>query len=183
VPEDRFCANCGRPVQETAAVPTPEADVPVPPPAESTPQSEDRSAPPQAPQTSPGDQIGYQIGAGIVSALRVTTRVGRSSWPWAGSTISPDVSGESPSARGLQLPVGDRRRHRYLPAPSLTIDNALCTELRLSRVLRTSALRSSKTTDAKLSKPTDPPDGAAVGRGSRLSVGRRCTLRPWRPDA
>jgi hypothetical protein len=141
VPEDRFCANCGRPVQETAAVPTPEADVPVPPPAESTPQSEDRSAPPQAPQTSPGDQIGYQIGAGIVSALRVTTRVGRSSWPWAGSTISPDVSGESPSARGLQLPVGDRRRHRYLPAPSLTIDNSLCTELRLSRVLRTSALR------------------------------------------
>jgi predicted amidophosphoribosyltransferase len=31
-PEDRFCPNCGRPVHQTASVPTPEADVPVPPP-------------------------------------------------------------------------------------------------------------------------------------------------------
>jgi hypothetical protein len=30
--EDRFCPSCGRPVHETAAVSTPEADVPVPPP-------------------------------------------------------------------------------------------------------------------------------------------------------
>lgn len=30
--EDRFCAGCGRPVHHTAHVPTPEADVPVPPP-------------------------------------------------------------------------------------------------------------------------------------------------------
>lgn len=30
--DDRFCPNCARPVQETAAVSTPEADVPVPPP-------------------------------------------------------------------------------------------------------------------------------------------------------
>ena len=30
--EDRFCPNCGRPVHETAQVPTPEANVPVPPP-------------------------------------------------------------------------------------------------------------------------------------------------------
>ena len=29
--DDRFCPNCGRPVHETAHVPTPEADVPVPP--------------------------------------------------------------------------------------------------------------------------------------------------------
>jgi hypothetical protein len=49
--EDRFCANCGRPVQETAAVPTPEADVPVPPP----PQGEDRPAPPQALHMPPGE--------------------------------------------------------------------------------------------------------------------------------
>jgi predicted amidophosphoribosyltransferase len=27
-----FCPGCGRPVHETAHVPTPEADVPVPPP-------------------------------------------------------------------------------------------------------------------------------------------------------
>jgi hypothetical protein len=31
-PEDQFCQNCGRPVHRTASVPTPEADVPVPPP-------------------------------------------------------------------------------------------------------------------------------------------------------
>jgi hypothetical protein len=31
-PEDRFCQVCGRPVHQTAQVPTPEADVPVPPP-------------------------------------------------------------------------------------------------------------------------------------------------------
>ena len=30
--EDRFCPSCGRPVHETAALSTPEADVPVPPP-------------------------------------------------------------------------------------------------------------------------------------------------------
>ena len=30
--DSRFCPNCGRPVHETAHVPTPEADVPVPPP-------------------------------------------------------------------------------------------------------------------------------------------------------
>jgi hypothetical protein len=30
-PEDRFCPGCGKPVHETAVVPTPEADVEVPP--------------------------------------------------------------------------------------------------------------------------------------------------------
>jgi uncharacterized membrane protein YvbJ len=31
-PEDQFCPHCGRPVHETARVPTSEADVPTPPP-------------------------------------------------------------------------------------------------------------------------------------------------------
>src|SRR5215218_3228767 len=31
-PEDQFCQNCGTPVHQAATVPTPEADVPVPPP-------------------------------------------------------------------------------------------------------------------------------------------------------
>jgi uncharacterized membrane protein YvbJ len=30
--DDRSCPNCGSPVHQTAQVPTPEADVPVPPP-------------------------------------------------------------------------------------------------------------------------------------------------------
>jgi len=42
-PEDRFCPNCERPVHRTATVPTPEADVPVPPPK----QPGDAAAPPQ----------------------------------------------------------------------------------------------------------------------------------------
>ena len=29
--EDQYCSNCGRPVHQTARVPTPEADIPVPP--------------------------------------------------------------------------------------------------------------------------------------------------------
>src|SRR5215208_440522 len=41
-PEDRFCQNCGRPVLQTAQVPTPEADVPVPPP----PQQEEAGTQP-----------------------------------------------------------------------------------------------------------------------------------------
>src|SRR5215213_7535412 len=40
--DNRFCPNCGRPVHETAAVSTPEADVPVPPP----PQQEEAGAQP-----------------------------------------------------------------------------------------------------------------------------------------
>jgi len=30
--DDRLCPNCGSPVHQTAQVPTPEADVPAPPP-------------------------------------------------------------------------------------------------------------------------------------------------------
>src|SRR5215204_920269 len=51
-PEDQFCGNCGRPVHATAHVPTPETDVPVPPPPQ---QAEDRSVPPQAPQPRSGE--------------------------------------------------------------------------------------------------------------------------------
>ncbi len=46
-PEDQFCAGCGRPVHTTAHVPTPEADVPFPPPqqAEVGPQSQQQQYP------------------------------------------------------------------------------------------------------------------------------------------
>jgi uncharacterized membrane protein YvbJ len=39
--DDLFCPKCGKPVHETAAVPTPEADVAVPP----LPQQDTRDAP------------------------------------------------------------------------------------------------------------------------------------------
>src|SRR5215203_1909619 len=56
-PEDQFCGNCGRPVHATAHVPTPEADVSVPPPpqqADATPQSP--QAPEQMAAPTPGPQ-------------------------------------------------------------------------------------------------------------------------------
>ena len=53
--EDQFCTGCGRPVHATAHVPTPEADVPVPPPAPSSqeapvspPQEQQQPSEPQA---------------------------------------------------------------------------------------------------------------------------------------
>jgi hypothetical protein len=49
-PEDRFCQNCGTPVHQAATVPTPEADVPVPPP----PQRSGGSA--ASPQQAEGTQ-------------------------------------------------------------------------------------------------------------------------------
>ena len=55
--DSRFCPSCGRPVHETAQVPTPEADVNVPPPPEQTagtgaPQT--AAAPQAAPQQRRG---------------------------------------------------------------------------------------------------------------------------------
>jgi hypothetical protein len=54
-PEDRFCQNCGRPVHQTAQVPTPEADVPVPPPPQQeagTQPLEQADAQPREPWTT-----------------------------------------------------------------------------------------------------------------------------------
>jgi len=55
-PDDRFCPNCGKPVHETAVVPTPETDVPLPPPPQ---QSAEATPPPvkwveSRPATGPG---------------------------------------------------------------------------------------------------------------------------------
>jgi hypothetical protein len=55
--EEQFCPNCGRPAHETAHVPTPEADVPLPPPPQAetggiaSPPPEQAGAPP--PQGQP----------------------------------------------------------------------------------------------------------------------------------
>jgi zinc-ribbon domain len=46
--DEQFCPNCGRPAHETARVPTPEADVPLPPPpqAETGGDAKDIASPP-----------------------------------------------------------------------------------------------------------------------------------------
>jgi hypothetical protein len=64
----RFCPECGQPVHETAHVPTPEADVPVPPsPGQSSagytqPRTE---APPQ----QQGSMVGRSFGAGFGASI------------------------------------------------------------------------------------------------------------------
>ena len=63
-PEDRFCPSCGRPVNRTAHVPTPEADAPVPPP----PLQAQRTAPPEA-SFSIKEMVVLGVGAGVFTLL------------------------------------------------------------------------------------------------------------------
>jgi hypothetical protein len=65
-PEDQFCGNCGRPVRTTAHVPTPESDVPVPPPPQ---QAEARFVPSQASQTQSSQEQGRSAPRGPVWGL------------------------------------------------------------------------------------------------------------------
>jgi hypothetical protein len=76
--DDRFCPNCGRPVHETAAVSTPEADVPVPPPPQQeagTQPLEQAEAQPRGPWTTGRLALGclgvffvvFVVGAGLAA--------------------------------------------------------------------------------------------------------------------
>jgi hypothetical protein len=67
-PEGRFCPTCGRPVHRTAHVPTPEADVPVPPP----PQQAQGIAPPQQESFSINEMVILGV-AGAVFTLITTS--------------------------------------------------------------------------------------------------------------
>ena len=58
-PNDVFCANCGKPAHQTAAVSTPEADVDVPPP----PTQQADAAPSFAP--GPGESSKPRISLGM----------------------------------------------------------------------------------------------------------------------
>ncbi len=65
--EDNFCSDCGRPVHQTAHVPTPEADVPVPPP----PQQARGAAPPRAEAPAPQAPGGRRGRTVLVGCLAV----------------------------------------------------------------------------------------------------------------
>ena len=96
MPEDaRFCGSCGKPAHQTAAVATPEADVPVPPPPDplaSAPPSGTRQASGETtgpkfalaavflvvlvvgtmqglPSATPGETLAFQLGESSVSAV------------------------------------------------------------------------------------------------------------------
>src|SRR5215213_234827 len=64
-PEDRFCSNCGRPVHLAAQVPTPEADVSVPPPQQARRLDEPSG---QAP-FSIKEMLVLGLGAGVFTLL------------------------------------------------------------------------------------------------------------------
>jgi hypothetical protein len=53
--DDRFCSNCGKPVHEAAYKPTPEVDVPIPPPPRQA--WDTTSATPQPAQTADSSEF------------------------------------------------------------------------------------------------------------------------------
>jgi uncharacterized membrane protein len=66
--EDRFCPNCGQPAHEAAHVPTPDADVGVPPPSGPSAvgsASQQAETPPQQQGTWVGRGFGGGFGASI----------------------------------------------------------------------------------------------------------------------
>jgi zinc-ribbon domain len=92
--EDQFCANCGRPVHATAHVPTPEADVSVPPPQ----QAEDHSVPSQAPQAQSSEEELRSTNRGPTRAMLVVFLVLGIGVPvqempaaWAGKGIGDQI--------------------------------------------------------------------------------------------
>jgi hypothetical protein len=64
----RFCPECGQPVHETAHIPTPEADVQLPPPPG---QSSASYNPPrtEAPPQQQGSMVGRSFGAGFGASI------------------------------------------------------------------------------------------------------------------
>jgi zinc-ribbon domain len=95
---DHFCPNCGRPVHQTAHVPTPEADVPVPPPPR---QRAEGTAPPPpqagAPITQqPRSRRRLLVGLGALGAVIVVGLVATLTYPTLGGSPSEEVAAEKP---------------------------------------------------------------------------------------
>jgi uncharacterized membrane protein YvbJ len=58
---ESFCQNCGRPTHETAQIPTPQANVPTPPPPQQSGYQ----------RSGPGVWSGVKIGVGIFIVLPI----------------------------------------------------------------------------------------------------------------
>ena len=72
LPEDsRFCPNCGTPIQEAAHVPTPEADVSIPPPPQQQAWETTRPTPQQAAPQPPGRSTANKIFVGCTGLVVV----------------------------------------------------------------------------------------------------------------
>jgi hypothetical protein len=90
VPDNKFCGNCGSPIHATARVPTPEADVPTPPPPQhhqpTTEVGRETRGPMLAlvgvflvlgigktamemPSAGSGESMAYRLGVGVGAAI------------------------------------------------------------------------------------------------------------------
>lgn len=96
MPEDQFCAGCGRPAYATAHVPTSEADVSVPPPPQ---QTVDSSVLPQVAQAQSDEEL-------VRSVTRANLSSGSAREGWAHFCIGwrLQISFES----GIEEVVGHR---------------------------------------------------------------------------
>jgi hypothetical protein len=105
--EDRFCPSCGRPVHETAAVSTPEADVPVPPPPSQRTEGGDAPQAEPPPQRSTANKLVLFgcLGIGLIVVLLALV-VGLALVGSSGSGGSGSAGGGANSQNGAGPDLG-----------------------------------------------------------------------------
>ncbi len=113
-PVQQFCGSCGRPVHATDHLPTPEADVSVPPPPQ---QAEDRSVPPQAPQARSGEGRVLSVPRGPVWGMLAVFLV-----LWVGVTVQERPA--LPAGKDLGFQIGYQIGAGLGPALGATLATA-----------------------------------------------------------
>ena len=106
---DRFCPNCGTPVHEAAHVPTPKADVPVPPPPQ---QAWDAtSLPRQQPEAPTSGRTGTAgrlfVGCLVVAFALFALFVGTAIVGGGGGNSPADQAAQPGQEKRQQQPSGD----------------------------------------------------------------------------
>jgi Domain of unknown function (DUF4352)/zinc-ribbon domain len=115
LPEDsRFCPNCGTPIQEAAHVPTPEADVPVPPPPQQaweTASPTPEQATPQPPPRSTANKVFVGCtGLVVVLVLFVGCLAVLGSGGGGGGGNSADSNNPPPAANNQEKPAAEKQQ-------------------------------------------------------------------------
>ena len=105
--EDRFCPSCGRPVHETAAISTPETDVPVPPPPSQRTEGGDPQQAEPPPQRSTANKLLLFgcMGLGLIAVLLALV-VGLALVASSGGGGSESAGGGANSQNGAGPDVG-----------------------------------------------------------------------------
>jgi Domain of unknown function (DUF4352)/zinc-ribbon domain len=107
--DSRFCPNCGTPIQEAAHVPTPEADVPVPPPPQQQAWETTTPRPEQATPQPPGRSTANRIFVGCAGLVVVLVLfVGCLAVLGSGGNQQPSGSGGEEAA---QQPPGTTKQN------------------------------------------------------------------------